>query len=85
MYTPGLHVTEVAHDFQVQVSRYVMDELGLQNSYDTWHGKLTHTYTSTCTHTCTIQGTICSCIFVLQELFADLCLRVQYCVLLVHL
>ena len=40
MYFPynfGLHVTEVAHDIQQQVSRFI-DELGLVNSYDTWHG-----------------------------------------------
>ena len=36
----GLRICEVAHDYQVQVSRYVTDELGLLNSYDTWHGKL---------------------------------------------
>jgi hypothetical protein len=34
----GLNVTEVAHDCQLQVSRYVVDELALHNSYDTWHG-----------------------------------------------
>jgi hypothetical protein len=33
----GLRVTEVAHDIQQQVSRYVVS-LGLTNSYDTWHG-----------------------------------------------
>ena len=36
----GLRVCEVAHDHQVQVSRYVTDELGCLNSYDTWHGML---------------------------------------------
>lgn len=35
----GLRVCEVAHDHQVQVSRYVTDELGFLNSYDTWHGE----------------------------------------------
>ena len=38
--TLGLRVYEVAHDQQVQVSRYVTDELGFLNSYDTWHGRL---------------------------------------------
>lgn len=38
--TAGLRVNEVAHDQQVQVSRYVTDELGFLNSYDTWHGRL---------------------------------------------
>ena len=35
-----LKVTEVAHDIQVQVARYVQD-MGFVNSYDTWHGKKT--------------------------------------------
>lgn len=35
----GLNVTEVAHDSQVQVKKYVCEELGLLNSYDTWHGQ----------------------------------------------
>ena len=34
----GLHVTEVAHDYQPQVKRFIVDELGLVNSFDTWHG-----------------------------------------------
>lgn len=34
----GLNVVEMAHDYQPQVTRYVMDELQLLNSYDTWHG-----------------------------------------------
>eukprot|EP00731_Ephydatia_muelleri_P015271 Em0008g991a len=33
----GLNVTEVAHDFQSQVTRFVTDELRAINSYDTWH------------------------------------------------
>ena len=33
----GLKVTEVAHDFQIGVKKYVTEELGLVNSYDTWH------------------------------------------------
>ena len=42
----GLRVTEVAHDIQQQVSRFVT-EMGLVNSYDTWHGILyTHKYNS---------------------------------------
>lgn len=36
----GLHVTEVAHDFQQQVRRYITEELCLLNSYDTWHGEV---------------------------------------------
>ena len=39
MYNVGLKVTEVAHDMQAQVSKYVRDTLKLVNSYDTWHGK----------------------------------------------
>ena len=33
-----LQVTEVAHDIQQQVSKYVVSE-DLTNSYDTWHGE----------------------------------------------
>ena len=33
-------MVEVAHDYQVQVQRYITDELKLINSYDTWHGML---------------------------------------------
>ena len=40
LYNVGLHVTEVAHDIQQQVSRYVTSDLSLVNSYDTWHGNL---------------------------------------------
>ena len=36
----GLNVTEVAHDFYVGVQKYVTDDLGLVNSYDTWHGMI---------------------------------------------
>ena len=36
----GLDVREVAHDCAVTVSEYISVELGLLNSYDTWHGKL---------------------------------------------
>ena len=38
-FATGLHVTEVAHDYQPRVTRYVCDVLELKNSYDTWHGK----------------------------------------------
>ena len=34
----GLKISEVAHDIQAQVSKYVSEKLGLVNSYDTWHG-----------------------------------------------
>ena len=37
LYT-GLKVTEVAHDIQVQVARYVQD-MGFVNTYETWHVK----------------------------------------------
>ena len=39
VYIVGVNVTEVAHDFQVTVMKYVTTELGIINSYDTWHGK----------------------------------------------
>ena len=35
----GLNVVEIAHDYQAQVQKYIVNELGLINSYDTWHGK----------------------------------------------
>jgi hypothetical protein len=31
-------VVEVAHDFQQQIRRYVVEDLKMVNSYDTWHG-----------------------------------------------
>ena len=34
-----MNVTEVAHDFQVGVTKFVTEELGVLNSYDTWHSK----------------------------------------------
>ena len=40
----GLNVTEVAHDIQQTVSRYITLDLSLVNSYDTWHGMAWHVY-----------------------------------------
>ena len=40
--TAGLNITEVAHDIQLQVTRYVKEDMGMVNSYDTWHGKRIH-------------------------------------------
>lgn len=34
----GLNISEVAHDHQVSVKKFVTEELGVLNSYDTWHG-----------------------------------------------
>ena len=34
-----MKVTEVAHDYHVGVMKYVTEELGILNSYDTWHGE----------------------------------------------
>ena len=42
MYVIGLQVSEVAHDIQQQVSRYIVS-LGFVNSYDTWYGTGTTT------------------------------------------
>eukprot|EP00731_Ephydatia_muelleri_P030530 Em0022g44a len=33
----GLNITEVAHDYQATIKKYI-EELGMMNSYDTWHG-----------------------------------------------
>ncbi|KAL5491022.1 hypothetical protein EMCRGX_G016236 [Ephydatia muelleri] len=49
----GLNVTEVAHDFQSQVTRFVTDELRAINSYDTWHVKSTKTHLYWCMKNCT--------------------------------
>ena len=35
----GLNVVEVAHDNSPSVKSYIIQDLGLINSYDTWHGK----------------------------------------------
>ena len=53
----GLNVTEVAHDIQQQVSRFITADLSLVNSYDTWHGTA-HVHIYTCTmymYTCMYQ------------------------------
>ena len=49
MFTFRSEVAEVAHDIQLQVSRYVSSELCLVNSYDTWHGAVF----------CNTHGTLC--------------------------
>ena len=41
-------MTEVAHDIQQQVSRFITSDLSLVNSYDTWHGTA-HVHIYTCT------------------------------------
>ena len=35
----GLNVIEVAHDNSPSVKSYIVQNLGLINSCDTWHGK----------------------------------------------
>ena len=40
-YNAGVNITEVAHDIQAQVSKYVRETLGLVNFHDTWHGTVT--------------------------------------------
>ena len=32
-------MVDVAHDYQAQVQKYVVEKLRLLNSYDMWHGK----------------------------------------------
>ena len=54
----GLRVTEVAHDIQQQVSRFITADLSLVNSYDTWHGT---THNLSVALTCDI---ICVCMCV---------------------
>ena len=38
-YCKGLNITEVAHDNSALVKYYIVEDLQLKNSYDTWHGK----------------------------------------------
>ncbi len=38
-HVSGLNIVEVAHDNQVVVSQFVVKDLQVLNSYDTWHGK----------------------------------------------
>ena len=38
IYISGLNITEVAHDYCTSVSNYIINDLHLLNSYDTWHG-----------------------------------------------
>ena len=35
----GLNITVVAHGYQAAIKQYVQ-QLGMVNSYDTWHGKV---------------------------------------------
>ena len=35
----GLNVVEVAHDNSPSVKNYIVQDLGLINSYNTWYGK----------------------------------------------
>ena len=35
----GLNITEVAHDYPATIKQYVQ-QLGMVNSYNTWHGKV---------------------------------------------
>ena len=35
----GLDIREIAHDYQLQVKKYIVEDLKLLNSYDTWHGQ----------------------------------------------
>ena len=41
IYHVGLNITEVAHDYQSTIKTYV-EQLGLVNSYDTWHGMVSN-------------------------------------------
>ena len=35
---PGFHVSEVAHDFALQLKTWIVSK-GMLNSFDSWHGK----------------------------------------------
>ena len=35
---PGFHISEVAHDFVLQLKTWIVSK-GMLNSFDSWHGK----------------------------------------------
>ena len=43
-FNSRVNVTEVAHDYQVSVKKYMTEDLGIIKSYDTWHGKYKYEY-----------------------------------------
>ena len=47
-FRAGLKVDEVAHDYQVQVKKYVCDDLSLRNSFDTWQDTVICFYLTWC-------------------------------------
>ena len=42
-YSLGLNVVEVAHDNCSSVKRFIIDDLNIVNSFDTWHGEICFT------------------------------------------
>ena len=42
--TVGLEVTEVAHDYQPQIQKFLEKEIHCLNSFDTWHGNYIPAY-----------------------------------------
>ena len=60
VHVVGVNVTEDARDFQVSVMKYVTTELGLLNSYDTWHGKYRYMTTSRCYVSCFLWLNLCT-------------------------
>ena len=55
--TTGLNVVEVAHDFQQQIKRYIVEDLKMLNSFDTWHGELLPILECQCTFEVYFTGT----------------------------
>ena len=49
--TVGLEVTEVAHDYQPQVQKFLEKETKSLNSFDTWHGNYIPEYKNNYMHT----------------------------------
>ncbi|KAL5459893.1 hypothetical protein EMCRGX_G033281 [Ephydatia muelleri] len=47
----GLNITEVAHDYQATIKKYI-EELGMMNSYDTWHARSTKVQLCCCMKNC---------------------------------
>ena len=56
-------MSEVAHDHQVQVKKYVREELHLKNTSGTWHGRVVCVCACVCcdsVHVCVVI--VCMCV-----------------------
>ena len=46
----SLNIVEMAHGYHPSMKKYIVDDLGMVNSFDTWHGKHAHMYFDTLFH-----------------------------------